>query len=1070
MSESISQDALLRIDSICVEFEAGWESGNPPSIESFLQQERPEFHAALLRDLIRTDLWYRQRQGLTTCEDDYVGRFPDYAPLIRGIFAAASKSTIGHGPIATGVFHPAASRLQDAEFPRKWGKFQLLSVLGEGGMGVVYKAHESTTGRTVGLKVIRPQWLNHAGHNRKQALWRFEQEIKAAAQLEHNHIVRVYEVGEFESTPYYSMQYIEGHNLDEYCQHVPLDNRLIASLIVPVVQAVACAHEHGIIHRDLKPKNILVDANQRPFVTDFGLAKWLKADDGETQPGMIVGTLPYMSPEQASGGASDERLDIYCLGATLYELLTGQPPFMADTSEETIRQVIQDSPIPPSRINRHVAPELEAICLTCLQKSPEKRFSTARELADELSRFLHGEAIRPISSHNVLTRITIATIGTVVLLALCIMLLIPWGHPENAPEATEDSAGEELRPIVQNGAGNSLDPDSLQPSTNQDATDSLQLGEPADLPVFTGLPDAGTWVRYDGTLWHHSLPPEEELGYHVELRVVDQSATDCWIEVESVTQDHRELGIILVSRAEYENKQEFQVERGWVTATVGQRNLVVPFASDNDLLAKLISEEGLSPPKYRLAVRDILSILFRSEVKTSYSVLEKLRPMMAAALVFSGQGTQNKSIKLAGPKGEVICEATKTQVSPAINTLGRQQPQISYELLRSENVPFRWYQASMNLRLRESQFRASLRLTDYGEEAVRELPSDATLKNRWDEIRQKRNLSAPLEYVNLPPDGSWVRYTGALWYAGLKKVEPIHYTVDVRSVGTEMIEHDQYRWIEIEVETQTHHEIGKVLINEQKYREIQKLEIDRGWVLVDNYKSQLLSDHKIANLVVPFAVDEDRLASSMSTLGDEPPHDRLAVRDVLALVFGARIETDDTIKNLRSILARGLIQADREREFRHESITGPKGTPIRCIVVETESMDGPQPEKVPGVNYSIHKSQSIPFDWVKVKIETPPVFFASLKLSGFGQDVKSEMPREPELQATASRIDQLVMQQIRDEELRKIEPRAMTILKFGEVLETKGNRKDAKKWYQKVIDEFPKTKAAAEARQRLKKL
>ncbi len=253
----------------------------------------------------------------------------------------------------------------------------------------------------VALKIVRPDRLAAAIPERRQAaLQRFHAEIQAAACLEHAHIVPVYEVGEIGEQPYFSMRYIQGQTLDERLQAGPLDGRAAAELLIPLARAVHFAHSHGVLHRDLKPRNVLIDAAGQPFVTDFGLARTREADSHLTQSGEILGTPSYMSPEQASGAAElSSASDIYSLGATLYELIAGRPPFCAASVAETLRQVIHEEAVPPRRLNAAIDRDLETICLRCLRKDARQRFQTAADLADELERYRRGEPIlsRPIS-------------------------------------------------------------------------------------------------------------------------------------------------------------------------------------------------------------------------------------------------------------------------------------------------------------------------------------------------------------------------------------------------------------------------------------------------------------------------------------------------------------------------------------------------------------------------------------------------------------------------------------------------------------------------------------------------
>jgi WD40 repeat protein/tRNA A-37 threonylcarbamoyl transferase component Bud32 len=267
--------------------------------------------------------------------------------------------------------------------------YELIEEVGRGGMGVVFKARHVRLNRIVALKMILGGALA-----RPEDLRRFENEAAAAAQLQHPNIVGLYEVGAYESQPYFSMEFISGSSLSERAALGPLQGRRAAIYLEATARAVHYAHTRGIIHRDLKPGNVLLDEHDQPKVTDFGLAKVVATDSGRTRTGAVLGTPSYMSPEQAAGRKDlGPAADVYSLGAILYELLTGRPPFAGATALATINLVAEQEPLSPRLLNPAVDVDLETVCLKCLEKDARRRYVSAGDLADDLKRYLDGEPI-----------------------------------------------------------------------------------------------------------------------------------------------------------------------------------------------------------------------------------------------------------------------------------------------------------------------------------------------------------------------------------------------------------------------------------------------------------------------------------------------------------------------------------------------------------------------------------------------------------------------------------------------------------------------------------------------------
>jgi serine/threonine-protein kinase len=381
--ESLRSDQLAR-----------WQRGERALVESYLQREPAlQTDSDAVLDLIYSEIVVREERGESPVLDEYLRRFPQFGDTLRRQFAVhrALETPVARDELET-VFpssEPNAVSAAEGEAPPAAPGFELLELLGRGGMGVVWKARQLRPGRLVALKMLHP---GAAGVQEGRRLLR---EAEAAAQLQHPNIVSVLEVGEAAGRPFVVLELVDGGSLAQRLNGTPLPARPAAELLEVLARAMAYAHERGIIHRDLKPANVLLTAEGVARITDFGLVKLLDAATLQSHSGVIQGTPSYMPPEQAECRSTDigPHSDVYALGAILYEMLTGRPPFKAETLLETVMQVVHAEAAPPRSLNPSVPRDLETICLKCLEKSPRQRYGSARVLADDVGRFLRGEPI-----------------------------------------------------------------------------------------------------------------------------------------------------------------------------------------------------------------------------------------------------------------------------------------------------------------------------------------------------------------------------------------------------------------------------------------------------------------------------------------------------------------------------------------------------------------------------------------------------------------------------------------------------------------------------------------------------
>jgi tetratricopeptide (TPR) repeat protein/tRNA A-37 threonylcarbamoyl transferase component Bud32 len=382
-----------------------WRAGRRPMAEAYL--EAFPALAASAEDrlvLIWGEVLLRRELGEAPQSAEYRARFPQHANAL--VLQFELESHLGGDPRTT---LPARDKAPGPAWPEVPG-YELLGELGRGGMGVVYKARQASLKRAVALKVLLAG--AYAGPEQHA---RFRAEAEAVARLRHPNIVEIHEVGEHGGRPYLVLEYVEGGALDEKLGGAPQNPRAAAALTETLARAVHAAHQQGVVHRDLKPANVLLSLSGRlqsgapgaplcerplneavPKIADFGLAKQLDAGPGRTPSEAILGTPSYMAPEQASGKMRlvGPAADVYALGAILYEMLTGRPPFRGETPLDTLQQVVLDEPVPPRALQPKVPADLDTVCLKCLQKDPGRRYASAGELADDLRRFLAGESIK----------------------------------------------------------------------------------------------------------------------------------------------------------------------------------------------------------------------------------------------------------------------------------------------------------------------------------------------------------------------------------------------------------------------------------------------------------------------------------------------------------------------------------------------------------------------------------------------------------------------------------------------------------------------------------------------------
>ncbi len=421
---------------ICIDIEFRWsqltlkaskndnDSQKLPLLEDYLRRYPELDDQLILRRLVEQEIFARQRSPHPPTFEEYSQRFPELG-LSASTFqnAVADQATVVQG--VTEI-----RNIDRNSFPIPFGKYVLVSLLGRGGMGSVYRGYESLSKREVAIKVANLDRL--PVEHRQEFQQRFESEVKAAARLKHDYVMPVFDVGEFEGSLYYTMPILDG-DLTAQIRERTLSNENAAKYIAQAARGVEAAHQAGLLHRDIKPQNFMYDReHDRVLVADFGLARLDFESQQLTQTGEMLGTPPYMAPEQIrSAHTVDARADVYSLGASLYHLLVGRPPFQASSPAETILQVLEVDAVSPKELNTNVDQDLETICLRALQKEPHLRFDSADDLAADLERFLRHEPVksRPLGPFKRLLKWrrrhpSIALMGAGLLLSLFAIIAV----------------------------------------------------------------------------------------------------------------------------------------------------------------------------------------------------------------------------------------------------------------------------------------------------------------------------------------------------------------------------------------------------------------------------------------------------------------------------------------------------------------------------------------------------------------------------------------------------------------------------------------------------------------------
>lgn len=437
-------------------------------------------------------------------------------------------------------------KLANIGLPRAFGDYELLEEIGRGGMGVVYKARQRSLNRTVAIKMLLAGPLANLA-----SVGRFRSEAEAAAQLRHPNIATVYEIGEQEGCLYFSMDYVPGVSLTDLAQHQPLPIKDAACLVKTLAEIIQFAHDRGTIHRDLKPSNIVIDEKGEPHVMDFGLAKRVEAHVDHTLSGQSLGSPGYAPPEQVDGkrGRMGPWSDVYGLGAILYFLLTGRPPFVGSSLTDVLFQTLHSKPIPPRSLNREVSPKLQTICHKCLEKDSVKRYSSAKELATDLEAFSKNQP-EPMSRWRKHQSAPLIVAGsTIAIVGLLVWLVLNAAQFSRAREKAHNESSD----LASQTTPSHPKPESLVSKSNAPLL-SLAWAEYADNGdvSINGVVHGATlplmWNWGDGTTNQSNFPAKHKYAANGQYTViVTASSNSGEIKTQSRVVQIKSTGIYVIS-------------------------------------------------------------------------------------------------------------------------------------------------------------------------------------------------------------------------------------------------------------------------------------------------------------------------------------------------------------------------------------------------------------------------------------------------------------------------------------------------------------------------------------------